>query len=286
MVANMNVLIVGAGGKVGSVVPAYLGDDPDYEFTYLDAESAEYVSDVVDARNYADLRPYFEDADAVINLAVVPGNAGNEDNWAVHLDNLRITWNVYRAARDAGVDTVVYASTNHVVGTYEREYAPDIYDRESDVLLDHAVAPRPDSLYAVGKLYGEGLGRYVVEADASPRSVFALRIGTVREPPYDNPYGYPEQRVEAGAFERGSEEYETLLARSKGLWHSRRDLAHLLECCLDDPPAGFEVFYGVSANARRWLDIEHARETIGYDPQDDGEEWTELPEELRERDAG
>jgi nucleoside-diphosphate-sugar epimerase len=278
----MHVLIVGAAGKIGSIVPEHLGDDPEYEFTYLDTEPADYVTDVVDARDYAALRPHFDGVDAVINLAIVPGNADGK-NWPVHLDNIRVTWNVYRAAWDAGVETVVYASTNHVVGMYELDNAPDIYEYDADIVVDHTVAPRPDSLYAVGKLYGEGLGRYVVEDDGPPHSVSALRIGTVREPPYDNPYGYPEQRVEAGAFDRDSQEYETLLKRSKALWHSRRDLAHMFECCLTNPPDGFEVFYGVSANERRWLDIDHARETIGYEPRDNGEEWTELPAALRDR---
>lgn len=278
----MNVLVIGAGGKVGSIIPEFLGDSPEYEFTYVDIETNDYVTNTVDARNYTDIRPFFDDRDAVINLSLVPGS-NNADNWAVHLDNLRITWNVYRAAQDAGVPTVVYASTNHVVGEYELETAPDLYEPDSDRLLDHTVTPRPDSLYATGKLYGEGLGRYIVESDGTPESVFAIRIGTVREQPHDNPYGYPEQRVEAGAFERGSEEYETLVKRSKGLWQSRRDLANMIECCLDEPPAGFEVFYGVSANKRRWLDIGHARDVIGYEPQDDGEEWTEPPRELLER---
>lgn len=276
---NTDVLVIGAGGKVGSIVPEHLNEKPEYEFTYLDVEQTEYVTETADARNYADLRPYVDNTDAVIILALVPGSA-SAANWAVHLDNLRITWNAYRAARDADVDTVVFASTNHVVGEYELEAAPDIYELDSDIMLEHTVAPRPDSLYAMGKLYGEGLGRYMVESDGAPRSVSAIRIGTVREPPYDNPYGYPEQRVEAGAFERGSEEYETLVKRTKGLWHSRRDLAHMFECCLENPPNGFEIFYGVSANQRRWLDIEHAREVIGYMPRDNGEEWSEPPETL------
>ena len=41
--------------------------------------------------------------------------------------------------------------------------------------------------------------------------------------------------------------------------------------------AGFDVFYGVSDNDRRFWDVDHARETIGYDPRDNAEAWTEPP---------
>lgn len=40
------------------------------------------------------------------------------------------------------------------------------------------------------------------------------------------------------------------------------------------------MFYGVSDNDARWCDIEHARETVGYDPQDDAADWEseDIPE--------
>ena len=37
--------------------------------------------------------------------------------------------------------------------------------------------------------------------------------------------------------------------------------------------AGIDVFYAVSNNERRWMDIEHAREVIGYMPQDRAEDY-------------
>jgi hypothetical protein len=64
----------------------------------------------------------------------------------------------------------------------------------------------------------------------------------------------------------------------KGLWQSRRDLAHLVECCLQDNTVEWDHFYGISANSRRWLDdLAYARDTVGYTPADNGEEWDEPP---------
>jgi len=56
-----------------------------------------------------------------------------------------------------------------------------------------------------------------------------------------------------------------MVARTKGLWQSRRDLAQLVDCRLQNDTVEWDHFYDVSDN-------DHARETIGYDPKDDGEE--------------
>jgi hypothetical protein len=34
---------------------------------------------------------------------------------------------------------------------------------------------------------------------------------------------------------------------------------------------GFNIFYGVSDNAYNWVDIDHARDVVGYEPQDSAE---------------
>jgi len=39
----------------------------------------------------------------------------------------------------------------------------------------------------------------------------------------------------------------------------------------------FDVFYGVSDNRARFRDIAHAREVIGYVPQDGIHDWPEAP---------
>jgi nucleoside-diphosphate-sugar epimerase len=169
----------------------------------------------------------------------------------------------------------VFASSNHAVGMVEVRNAPGLY-HDGEVLAGHDEPHRPDSPYGLTKTYGEDLGRLAAEAHGV--RFYALRIGAVRTPEYDHPYGDAERGVDAGDWERGSEAYEEQVARMKGLWQSRRDLAHLVDCCLQDDTVEWDHFYGVSANDRRWLDdLEYARETIGYDPADSAEEWDAPP---------
>jgi hypothetical protein len=40
----------------------------------------------------------------------------------------------------------------------------------------------------------------------------------------------------------------------------------------------FDVFWGVSDNDGRWVDLEHGREVLGYDPQDNGADWNSPPD--------
>ena len=87
-------------------------------------------------------------------------------------------------------------------------------------------------------------------------SVICLRIGWVMTP--DDP---------------------TFSAPSLSLWLSHRDAAQLIERSIDAPASvGFAIVHGMSKNSLRIWDIETARDTIGFDPQDGaGEEWERKP---------
>lgn len=277
----MNVLITGAGGIIGTAITDHLGDDERYEFTLLDIESVDGPGEsvIADVRDYEELRPHFDGQDAVIHLALTPGTGGagsRKLGWSQPLaDNLKGIDNVYEAAVDGDLDTIVFASSNHAVGMVEVRNAPDVY-HDQGIVAGHDEPHRPDSRYGLTKSYGEDLGRLAAEAHGV--QFYGIRIGACRNPKYDHPYGDAERGVDNGDFERGSDEYEEQVARMKGLWQSRRDLAQMVECCLQDDSVEWDHFYGVSNNRRRWLDdLEHASETIGYDPQDDGEEWESPP---------
>jgi len=278
-----DVLLTGAFGRVGTAIIDHLGDRTAYDFTCLDrsppADSSPYagydavVSDVTDE---AGVRAAMEGRDAVIHLAGCPAPDGP---WAEILENNVVgTYVVLDAAREADVERFVFASSNHVVGMYEVENAPEIYARDFDLTVDHTAPHRPDSYYGTSKCFGEDLGRYYVEDRDAPGRFYALRIGNVQPPESDHPYAEAERGVAAGRWDRGSDAYETAVARLKAMWQSRRDLAHLVDRCLGDATVAFDVFYGVSDNDRRWFDIDHAADVLGYDPQDDGEAWDGPPE--------
>lgn len=274
----MDVLITGANGIVGTAIVDALNGRGEYAFTGLDVEArSDRETVVADVANYNELRPAFDGVDAVVHMAVyAPGFV--DESWE---DILRVnvggTRNVLRAAADAEVESVVFGSTNHVVGMYEREHAPEIYEPGFGLTLDHADPVRPDSTYGVSKLFGEHDGRFFVETNAYPKRFYALRIASVEPAGEDHPYAAAERGVADGRWERGSDEYERQVRRHKATWFSRRDCGHLVDRMLRDDTVEFGVFYGVSDNDRRWFDVEHAREVLGYEPRDNGEEWDEPP---------
>ncbi|MFB6142261.1 MAG: NAD-dependent epimerase/dehydratase family protein [Halorientalis sp.] len=274
----MHVLLTGGSGTVGTAITDHLADDPDYSFTNLDVRGTDdpNVEDVTaDARYYDEIRPHFEGVDAVVHLAYAKNyrksRAEERVVWShAHLGNLQANAAVFRGAIAADVDTVVYASSNHAVGAYEDRHAPALYDPDYDLTLDHTVQPAPDSMYGAMKVYGETLGR--LAAEYHDTSVYAWRIARVDDPDRDTPADHAAAAIDAGT-DPESESFRRDMARKQAMWFSRRDCAHMLACFLEDDTVDFDVFYGVSDNESRWFDIDHAREVVGYEPEDDGSSW-------------
>jgi uronate dehydrogenase len=168
-------------------------------------------------------------ADAVVHLAA---QANEEAPWEKLLnDNVVSTHAVFEAARRAGVGRVVFASTNHVTGSYpaSMNVGPD-------------TPVRPDGLYAATKVFGEALGH--VYAHRHGLAVACLRIGSFRQRPAD--------------------------LRELSTWLSPRDCVQLVRRCLELPELDFIVVYGISANTRRYWSDEGWR-NLGYRPEDDAE---------------
>jgi len=279
----MDVLVTGAYGRCGTALIDHLEDREAYEFTYLnrserdpDHPYGDYDTHVADVADYEAIRPAFDGQDAVVHLAAYPHVESTWDD--VFESNVIGTQNVLRAAREAEVESVVFGSTNHVVGMFELDHAPDLYEPGYGLVVDHTAPIRPDSQYGASKAFGEALGRLYIENHEYPTRFYALRICSVRWHEYDHPYGDAERGVKEGKYDSGSDAYEEAVARMRAMWHSRRDFAHEVECCLRDKTVEFDILYGVSDNRRRWFDLERARATLGYNPQDDGEEG-EAPSE-------
>ena len=56
------------------------------------------------------------------------------------------------------------------------------------------------------------------------------------------------------------------------VWCSQRDIVQIVQKSIEAPDhLRFDILYGVSNNKYRWVDIEHARESVGFVPQDRGE---------------
>ena len=258
MADSKQVLVTGMAGQIGGIIRTFLGEK--YALSSVDRVPVEECPSVVaDLSDLGAIRPAFDGKETVVHLGADPSPRAP---WESILENNIVgTRNVFEASRDAGVKRVIFASSNHVVGFYPLKQDPykAAYDgrlgeiRRPFAMLN-AEAIRPDSLYGVSKAFGESLGSYY--HDQYGISVICLRIGWVMTP--DDPI---------------------FSAPSLSLWLSHRDTAQLIERSIDAPTSvGFAIVYGMSKNSLRIWDIETARETIGFDPQDGaGEEWEPRP---------
>lgn len=255
------VLITGAEGNIGSSLRQGLANR--YMLRALTLRpQPNFDSFAADITALDAILPAFAGVDAVIHLA---GSPSVQTPWDDILHNNIIgTYNVFEASRRAGVRQIVYASSNHAVGMYEEERAPELYGRRSGILIDDRLPLRPDSLYGVSKCFGEALGRFYSERYGI--SVYCLRIGSARED--DDP---ASEAARHGSEWLGLSESDNL-RRMAATWQSKRDLTSEVGCCLDADDVRFGIFYGVSANPYRFWDLEHARVVIGYVPQDSAPE--------------
>ena len=168
--------------------------------------------------------------------------------------NLIGAYNVFEGCRLAGVKRVVFASSIQASAGYRREapYAAIAEGRFENLpepipMVTEKMPVRPLNVYASSKVWGEALAR--TYSDTHGMSCICLRIGWVVAA--DRP---PNQR-------------------SGDIWCSQRDIAELIKCCIDaGDEIRFDIFYGMSDNRRRWVDIAHARERVGYVPQDGAED--------------
>lgn len=237
------VAITGAEGNIGSQLRKNLAGK--YHLRLISLKPIPGEDDVVVniSEGVEALIPAFKGVDSVVHLAASPTVDTPWDS--VLKNNIIGTYNVFEAARQAGVKQIIFASSNHAVGTYEEEFEPGP-NRPNDKVINHLVPIRPDSLYGVSKVFGEALGRYY--ADHLGMHVISLRIGWINRE--DAPRG------------------GNLAEPGVAMWQSHEDFAQMVDKSLQADDIKFDIFYGVSDNPYRFFDIEHAQEEIGYEPQD------------------
>lgn len=252
------VLVTGSDGLIGRLLLDAWRESHAYLPVGLGRKPGPYVDVVTDITDLDTVIEASQGVDAIVHLAAT---SAVESPWdAVLNSNLIGVYNVFEAARQAGVDKVVFASSNHAVGTYETENVPELWDLDDSRQWDHTSEPRPDSLYGVSKLYGEGMARYYV--DHHGMRAVCLRIGGVRSPED------PSHPANLWKPERDSEDtIRQQRRRMRAVWLSERDCVQLIERSLETQKA-WVLAYGISDNPRKIWDIDHARKEFGYEPRD------------------
>lgn len=230
------ILVTGAAGNLGGKLVAHWRNRPDLDLVLLDRRGRPGIAEGDISAFDPSWTALFEGVDAVIHLA---GDIRPVAKWEeVHPANVVGTANVLRAAKEAGVRRVVFASTNQVMGGYRF--------RTETIRSDSP--PLPLNPYAVSKLIGEEMGRaFAAETGAD---FIAFRIGNIW--PGDNLAG-----PDLGIGSWGQE-----------MWLSNGDFVHAMDCAISAAPMGFGIFNLVSDNPGMRWDIEPARQILGYRPQD------------------
>ena len=231
------LLITGASGRLGTRLRTGLRDlaqhlrVTDVRELGPVAEDEERVH--ADLGDMASVLPLLQAVDVVIHLGAVMPQAP----WDAVLNaNIVGSYNLFEAARQAGVKRIVYASSHHAVGMYGTTEA-----------LDADSPPRPDTLYGLSKAFGENLAR--MYHDKHGIEVACLRIGSCFEHPSDQ--------------------------RMLSTWLSHGDMVQLCRRCLEAPRLAYSVVYGVSDNSRRWWHNDKTG-FLGFQPQDSADAFDGL----------
>ncbi|MGE0803252.1 MAG: NAD-dependent epimerase/dehydratase family protein [Lautropia sp.] len=215
MSAPRSVLLTGAAGRLGSVLRRSLAG----RFPLLRVSDVRPLGDprpgeetvICDLRQPAAVASLVAGIDAIVHLGGIP----NEQPWPLIADvNILGSYTLWEAARQAGVERIVFASSNHAVGFHRRSRR-----------LDHDSPTRPDSRYGLSKVFGEGVAR--LYADKHGVRGFCMRIGSCTAQPED--------------------------ARALATWLSHGDLDRLVMTGLN-ADYRFAIVYGISANTRAWWD--------------------------------
>lgn len=167
-------------------------------------------------------------ADAIVHLGGVSVERPFEEILPANIQGI---YNLFEAARIHGVQRVVFASSNHVIGFYEQGKQ-----------LDPNVPLRPDGYYGLSKAYGEHLSRFYF--DRYGIETVCLRIGS----------SFPEPRDR----------------RMMVTWLSYDDLTDLVTRSLFTPDVGHLIVYGASANRDSWWNDDAAK-VLGFVPKDSSE---------------
>src|SRR6266702_3309124 len=222
-----NVLITGAAGDIGTRLRKILRS----VYPHIRASDIRKPADLAAGDDFvaADLTDLAQVEKAVAGIEGVVHLGGHavEGSWETILnDNIIGCYNLFEAARRAGVKRVIFASSNHAIGFYPRSQRIGVEGRV-----------KPDSRYGVSKAFGEALGS--LYADKHGLRVTCIRIGNVNDTPLDK--------------------------RRLSIWVKPDDLAHLIRIGLEHPDIRFEVFYGASNNEAGWWDNSNAHR-FGYRP--------------------
>lgn len=285
------VVVTGSSGKLGRAVVEHLvahGHEvvttdrtpppPGQPGSFTKADLTD-LGQVIELLTGVDER--YDHVDAVVHLAAIPA-PGLFTSGATFANNVPSTFNVFQAAKIAGIRKVVWASSETVLGLpFE---VPPPY-----VPVDEEYRVRPNSTYSVGKAVEEELAAHFARWDPE-LSIIALRFSNVMAPEdytafegwQEDPearrwnlWGYIDARDGAQAVRRGLEldrpGCEVCVVANADTVMSRSSASLMAE-----------VFPGVEVRRElteheTLLCIDKAHRLLGYQPEHSWRDHVALP---------
>jgi nucleoside-diphosphate-sugar epimerase len=275
------VAVTGAAGKLGRAVVAHLrasGWDVlsvdrvppgggGGEALLVDLTDYGQVLEVLAGRVDEHEKPL----DAVVHLAAIPA-PGQLPNSATFANNASVSWNVFNAARAAGITNVVWASSETVLGLPFD--TPPPY-----VPVDEEYRVRPETTYSLVKALEEEMAHHLCRWNPELKMI-GLRFSNVME---------PQEYAQFPAFDADP------ALRKWNLWGyiDARDGAQAVRRALEHDATGMDVFIVANADTvmsrasadlvaevypgvevrkelgrnETLLSIDKARRILGYEPE-------------------
>jgi nucleoside-diphosphate-sugar epimerase len=271
----MRIVVTGSTGKAGRWVTHELRER-DHDVLGVDlvrGPGPHGSSLIVDLTDLGQCLEATAGADAVVHLAAIPAPEIHAEGETFR-NNVLSTYNVFSAAVQHGVQRVVWASSETVLGLP--------FDRPPDFApIDESIEPRPESSYALSKLLGEEMARQAHRRSGIP--FVSLRISNIMEPEdYGafpsywqdarlrrwNLWGYIDARDVAQAVRRGLEariEGAPVCIIAAADTVMTRPSAELMAEVYPDVPLRRPL-----EGRETLLSIEQARAILGFEP---GHRW-------------
>lgn len=235
--ARERIVITGPGGRVGPHLCPLLRER--YALRLVDQKPVPLSGDdefvQADIRDTEKMAAACEGAKALVHLAAI----SDEDDFRSRLLPVNVdgTYSIFEAARAARVPKVIFTSTAQTVLHYGKGN-----------WVTPEMPPRPWTIYACTKIFGEALARYYV--DHHGMAIICIRLAWFQN--YDSPLLHGPDALPAE-------------------WCSPRDFAQLIVKSIESD-VRYGIFFGVSNNTGRYWDISNAQQLLDYQPQDNAAE--------------
>lgn len=233
LMKRLTVLLTGPGGRIGPhLLPSF---QERYDLRLLDKNPVPGFPNTIlsDLQDRALLREAMANVDVVVHLAATSDEAPFLEELVPN--NVIGVYNVFEAAREAGVRRIVFASTVQTIG-----YNP------SDRRVEIADPPQPISMYGVTKVFGEVLGRW-----------------------YHDKHGLEFVAIRIGAFQPNDSPYLRQTWGLRDIWLSPQDCAGLLHRAIEKEKVGYSLVFGTSVTEKERMSRAPMRDLLDYEPQDD-----------------